>query len=409
MGSSATISIGKYEFLSCQSYLSPLLLIFNIWDRRIETLVEDDEEYVSYKYITSVKFAKQCLDVSGHHITNARNIFESSKLNLEHFFENEYYDKIDEAIKEYRFENWYSSIKYFAKKMASKGYSSYDDICSMIKEIDKNNVSDYVVVKSLQYDSFLYWGLSEENADEWTVFRVILEAFDDDDPIILDYTALVDGGYCDTIQEENDFIFEKIIVLTEGSTDSEFISRSLKVLYPHLSKFFYFIDFGIMRLSGGVSFLSHYIKVFAGAKINNNIIGLFDNDSAALDELINLQGICFPNNIRIIKLPEIEIANNYPTLGPTQNQNINVNGLACSIELFFGKDILQQKDGTLTPIRWTGYKDRIRKYQGEIINKDRLQKKFRQKLNLVENGQQINLSDWKDMMILLENLIHAFD
>jgi hypothetical protein len=220
---------------------------------------------------------------------------------------------------------------------------------------------------------------------------------------------LVDGGYCDSIQEENDFITEKIIILTEGSTDSEFISRSLKVLYPHLSKFFYFMDFGIMKVQGGVSFLAHYIKAFAGAKINNNIIGLFDNDSAALDELRNLEGIYLPDNIIKMKLPEIEIAKNYPTLGPTQDQTININGLACSIELFFGQDVLQQKDGTLTPIRWTGYKDRINKYQGEILNKDGLQQKFRQKLKLAENGQRINRADWKDMITLIENIIHAFD
>jgi hypothetical protein len=83
--------------------------------------------------------------------------------------------------------------------------------------------------------------------------------------------------------------------------------------------------------------------------------------------------------------------------------------LACSIELFFGQDVLQQKDGTLTPIRWTGYKDRINKYQGEILNKNGLQEKFRRKLELAENIQQIDLSDWKDMITLIEKLIHAFD
>jgi hypothetical protein len=169
------------------------------------------------------------------------------------------------------------------------------------------------------------------------------------------------------------------------------------------------MDFGIMKVHGGVSFLAHYIKAFAGAKVNNMIIGLFDNDSAALDELKNLEGICLPDNIRIIKLPEIELAKNYPSLGPTQNQSININGFACSIELFFGEDILKQEDGTLTPIRWTGYKDRISRYQGEILFKEKLHEKFRKKLKLVEASRQVNKDDWKDMITLIEKILHAFD
>jgi hypothetical protein len=48
MGSSAEISIGKYEFISFLSNLAPLLLIFNTWDRRTENLIEDDQKYTTY-------------------------------------------------------------------------------------------------------------------------------------------------------------------------------------------------------------------------------------------------------------------------------------------------------------------------------------------------------------------------
>jgi hypothetical protein len=300
MGSSAEISIGKYEYISFSSNLLPLLLIFNTWDRRTENFIEEEVEYTTYKYVTTVKLAKQCLDISGYKVTRAKQLFKSIKADIDFSFELEYGEKKVEALKKFTFENWFSSVKYFAQKLSSEGYPWYDEDKAWFKRIDKKNVSDYMVAKSLSYNSLLHWGLPEENIDEWIIFRIVLEAFDDDEPIILDYTALVDGGYCDAIQEENDFITEKIIILTEGSTDSEFISRSIKILYPHLNKFFYFIDFGVMKISGGVGFLSHYIKAFAGAKINNNIIGLFDNDSAALDELRNLRGIYLPDNIRVM-------------------------------------------------------------------------------------------------------------
>ena len=409
MGSYANISIGKYDYLSCQSHLAPLLLIFNTWDRRIEKYIEDDEEFMSYKYITSVNLAKQCLDISGYQITKAKKIFESNKSNMAYLFEREYYENMDEANKKYNFNKWCSTVKYFAQKFSSEGftYSNRDE--EWFNKINKDNVSDFIVGQSFSINPEFFWGFPEEDTDYWYVFRVILESFEGDEQIILDYSELVNGGYCDEIQDENDFVSEKILLLTEGISDSEFISRSLKILYPHLSKFYYFMEFETMNVSGGVSFLSHYIKAFAGAKISNMIIGLFDNDSAAQDELRNLRGISLPQNIRIFKLPEIDIAKKYPTIGPMQNQDININGMACSIELFFGKDILQQDDGNFTPIRWTGYKDRIDQYQGEIKNKDELQKKFRNKLDLAEKSQQIKRVEWEDMITLIECIIHAFD
>jgi hypothetical protein len=409
MGSYATISIGKYEYISLKSYLSPLLLIFNTWDRRIENYIEDDEEFTSYKYITSVKLAKQCLDVSGYRISKTKEKFESNKLDMEHYFEYEYDENMDDAIKKYDFDNWYLSIKHFAHKFSSEGFPWDDRDKAWINKIKKDNVSDFVVGQSFSINSDFYWGFPEESTDYWNVFRVILDAFEDDEQIILDYSDLVNGGYCDEIQDENDFVSEKIIILTEGISDSEFILRSIKILYPHLRKFYYFMEFETMKVSGGVSYLTHYIKAFAGAKISNMIIGLFDNDSAPNDELRNLRGICLPPNIRISKLPEIDIAKKYPTIGPMQNQDININGMACSIELFFGKDILQQDDGTFTPVRWTGYKDRIDQYQGEIKNKDGLQRKFRHKLDLAEKSQQIKRVEWEDMITLIECIIHAFD
>jgi len=408
MGSYATISIGKYEYISYKSYLTPLLLVFNTWDRHIEKDILDGEEAVSYKYLTSVKLAKQCLDISGYRISKVKELFESNKTNMEYLFEHEYDEKMDEAIKKYDFDNWYLSVKHFARKFSSEGFP-WDDIDKKwLSNISKENVSDFVVCQSFSFNADYYWGFPDENTEYWNVFRVILEAFEDDEKIILDYSDLVNGGYCDEIQDENDFVSEKIIILTEGVSDSEFISRSIKILYPHLFKFYFFMEFETMNVSGGVSFLTHYIKAFAGAKINNMIIGLFDNDSAANDELINLQGICLPKNIQILKLPEIEIAKNYPTIGPVQNLDTNINGLACSIELFFGKDILQQNDGTFTPIRWTGYKQRINQYQGEINNKEKLQKKFRKKLDLAEKSQQVNRTEWEEMIILIESIINAF-
>ena len=404
MGSYATLGIGKYDYMMSKNCLSDFLLIFNSWERREEKYIEDEQEFTSYKYVTTVKTAKQCLDFSGYGLAQIEKAFTASREDMEYLFEHEYDDKAETAIAEYTFDSWRFVVKNYARKLSSEGYPWKAEDDAWFNNIEKVNVSEYIVARSLRFNSFSFWGLPE-GIDPWIVFRIVLEAFDDDDEVVLDYGDLVEGGWCDAIPNDDEFVYDKVLVLTEGVTDSEFISSSIKLLYPHLNKFFHFMDFGIMKVSGSVSFLAHYIKAFAGAKINNRIIGLFDNDSAAKDELLNLRGIRLPHNIKIVSLPDIELARNYPTLGPMQNQDIDINGLACSIELFFGKDVLQRDDGSLTPIRWTGYKDRISQYQGEIQDKSILQEKFRNKLALAEQVQDIEKANWKEMIILIETLI----
>ena len=89
MGSSASIKIGKYEFLSSQSNLLPLLLIYNKWDQKIKKYSDDNDYMNTYEYITSVKQAKQCLDVSGIRISTAKTMFELSKKDLIDLFNNQ--------------------------------------------------------------------------------------------------------------------------------------------------------------------------------------------------------------------------------------------------------------------------------------------------------------------------------
>jgi len=42
----------------------------------------------------------------------------------------------------------------------------------------------------------------------------------------------------------------------------------------------------------------------------------------------------------VIHLPEIDIADNYPILGPNGKEYMNINGIVCEIEMFLGKDVL---------------------------------------------------------------------
>lgn len=169
------------------------------------------------------------------------------------------------------------------------------------------------------------------------------------------------------------------------------------------------MDFEGVRAPGGAGSLAATIKAFIGAGIVNRCIAFFDNDTAAQSAIRGLRSIDKPANVRIFRYPDIDLAENYPTLGPQGTSIMNVNGLAGGLELYFGRDILQREDGTLTPIQWRGYDETLGQYQGEIINKKCVQDKFKDKLRLcTENHEQINSSDWTGIRAILDRLLTAF-
>ena len=162
------------------------------------------------------------------------------------------------------------------------------------------------------------------------------------------------------------------IVLTEGSTDGAVLKAALALLYPHLEGYYSFLDFESTRAAGGAGHLVSVVKAFAGAGITNRIIALFDNDTAAREAVRALQTVRLPPNFAVRHYPDLELLRAYPTLGPGGLTTLDVNGLAASIELYFGKDVLSDGQGGMIPVRWKGYSDALRNDQGEVGNKGRL-------------------------------------
>ena len=85
---------------------------------------------------------------------------------------------------------------------------------------------------------------------------------------------------------------------------------------------------------------------------------------------------------------------------------MNVNGLAGSIEMYLGKDCLTIEEG-LSPIQWKGYIESIERYQGVVMNKSLIQKNFKEKCDAF-NSSNYSLSDWKDLISIIEMLNKAW-
>lgn len=248
--------------------------------------------------------------------------------------------------------------------------------------------------------------------------RLIIDIMTDEEYILYDITDLV---WSEHYRYDEDLVSygmqfspigyspnTKVVILTEGSTDSLILSEIMKILYPHLSDYYSFMDFETSRVSGGAGNLVNLVKAFIGAGIINRTIAIFDNDTAAEEALRSLERIEIPKNIVIVKLPNIPFLENYPTIGPSGTTNMDINGLASSIELFLGYDVLLAEDKHLTPIQWTGYNHRLGQYQGEVLFKSAIHMRFKAKLRAAQSESVNTNHDWDDLINLFSVIFSAF-
>ena len=122
-----------------------------------------------------------------------------------------------------------------------------------------------------------------------------------------------------------------------------------------------------------------------------------------------MKDIDIPSTIKLLHYPNIEICNDYPTLGPSGLTKLNINGLAGSIEVYLGRDVLEI-DGELTPVQWKGYENSLKQYQGEVIDKGAVQKRYLEKLRDCQNEPTTILeSDWEGIRAIFKSIFSCFE
>ena len=249
--------------------------------------------------------------------------------------------------------------------------------------------------------------------------RLALEMAGAEEQLIYDLTPLLSSGYiemsddhvtlAENVQYSDLHLAQKTIVLTEGESDRRVLERSLSLLYPHLSGYFHFFQFTQNKVGGGAGELAGLVRAFAAAGVRHRIIAIFDNDTAGNTALSNLDLVSLPTNIVVRTYPRVVLAEDYPTLGPTGLAHMDVNGLAGSLELYMGSDVLADTEGVLSPVQWLGFDQKLRTYQGAVLNKDAIHKRFDKKLELCEAQQEsISSRDWNGLHEVFKVMFTAF-
>lgn len=431
MGTYTDFSVADYPLINSKSAVVPeAMTVFRESDKRVfsrklgdrNQLVwgdvyadEADKVETATVYVCSTDSVIARLEVMGFTINRVRRDFESGRQGELAMYQEWATDKPD--------------TPWLADKVKLIESLSFDEYLGALRQVlleglrpkpfdddEKPGLSAAVRHILDDNDDYLFGFFA---SDIRCLIRAACEVAPKPSVVIQDITDLINGGYYapeePICQQSIDSLMlghienSNRIVLTEGSTDTKVLKASLRLLYPHLSAYYSFLDFDTARVPGGAGQLASLVKGFAAAGIGNRIIAIFDNDSAARDAMRSLTQLRLPSNIAVLIYPDIELLRSYPTLGPSGNTNLDVNGLAASIELYFGSDVLRRPDGLLAPVQWKGYIEPVTSYQGEVIGKAELQTAFLRKLTIAESDPAEHArQDWSGIDAILRVIFGAF-
>jgi len=268
MGSFSDINIDTYSGFSNKNgfYHDIVELLFTPSDYKEREIDDDDGSYTEKVFESKVSDCLDRLKIFGATLDKAK--FEYKKAQKEsEFFEismsyDEYLKFINKCIYsgkgQYELEQKYSGVEH---KLVEYDFQIGQPVTSWL----------FSILQSLNHDSIITYNL----------------------------TSVIEGGWVKT-DFINDLDFKKIIILTEGKTDTKYLKKTISLLHPHLKDNYHFMNFNELSLNGSASYLVHTIKSFIGSGINNKIIALFDNDTAGLGEINNLKKIKIPDNIKVL-------------------------------------------------------------------------------------------------------------
>jgi hypothetical protein len=295
---------------------------------------------------------------------------------------------------------------------------SIDEQISLLQELDFNDwlVSTYRKIdtgSSQNLEKYMALDLDFLIKEPLGILYCILQNYDDDNDLILDVTEEyhTDIDYFVNFDRQSDsslFAYkDRFTIITEGNSDSIILNTCFSLIHPELKGYLTFFDFESTNLGGGTGNLANLVKAFIGLKITDEIIALFDNDTAAHEATMELSKLKFPNNIRVVHLPSNPNLCAYPCIGVNGVEFIQVNGIAASIELFLGECCLRTENHSLSPIILNGFSTKTNTYQGVVREKAKIFTKFNNYLSSPDKERVVQDSDIDLIFKMISNIIRA--
>lgn len=212
-------------------------------------------------------------------------------------------------------------------------------------------------------------------------------------PVMWDFADHEHAGWAarkDYVKEPD--LSDKFLFVTEGSSDSLILKHGLSLLKPHTADLFDFVDMQEGYPFSGTGNLVNFVKGLISIKVQRNVLILFDNDAEGVASYNKCKAMNVPQNMKILKLPDVKEFDQFKTIGTTGEHKGNINGCAAAIECY-----LDLKDDGV--VRWNNYNYLLKTYQGELIEKDKYKKEFLSQKTLLDNYDYSKLLCVIDMMV----------
>ena len=348
MSSWCDLTVDGFSVYGSPSYIDDVMLsIFHERDRRVRPDPRNrdgEEQYFHYEYAISAQAMRERLDTLGFTAERARADYACGHAEQVEMVEAEEFLSATDRKKLRRktYEYWCAAIG----RLVPQGFHTWDR-ANWSHDPDAEMIA--------QNGEF---GLGAHFSDIRLLLRGVLDALPDATEVFLDYSALVSSSYyaedelvCTEARlrwAEDQPAYGPIVLLTEGRSDTRILSAALEAMAPYLADLFGFLDFEELKLERGVGALAKTVRAFAGARVSGRMVAIFDNDTAGAAAYASLSNFQLPPNIRTILLPPSSVGSNYPTTGPQGVTCMDVNGMACSIEMCDGPGCLDRFRGGIS-------------------------------------------------------------
>lgn len=369
MGSMITLGIGKMELdWGKNNVFNDHSCLFQKEDIKIVPYYYSDNE-IEYKegFSKNIMSVRRRLDLLGYSLYEIEELFNEELAMFKQLCSS------STPITFHDFYNTVINVDIHNINMASDEYDSDYDLGEYVRKCVIHEIKD---LSNFPYYDAYDIGYFLENLDPYITLRILSENKNNHNlDVIWRFKDVVENGW----NLEEDIIpklttQEKILIVTEGSSDTDIIKKSINRLYSDIADFFDFIDMEQNYPFTGTGNLKNFVKGLSKINILNKILVILDNDTAGISVYNDIKTIDLPNNLNVITLPNYKDFDNFKCKGPQGDSLENINGKAVSIECFLDHSSIDDE----IYVRWTSFNDKLIQYQGNIEPKNLLIKSFHQ-------------------------------
>lgn len=386
MNSLITLGIGQMEFdWGKYSVVNNHSVLFQRCDLKFVPHYcfnyDTDKPFIKREkgFSRKLKYVKPRLDLLGYDLNSIRTRFD--KLVRDH---EDYgctvpltFDTFYKVIMEMDL-SAASTVKY-ENDGYNNGYELGEYVAQCVLQIPEINQK---LVRELSEDCLVWKDIMSdlsvflENFDPYITLRILAEnPANSDLEVQWNFSDAVESG---CISQESIFSginpINRVLIVTEGSSDSFILKKAIETMYPEIADFFDFVDMKENYPFTGTGNLYNFCVGLCRINVINNIMVIFDNDTAGVEKYKKAVLLKKPQSFFVTKLPDYSDFCNIQTVGPQGKTIENINGKAVAIECFLDFGSVSYPPS----IRWTEYKKNEKAYQGELENKDDYVRAFKQ-------------------------------